>query len=185
MREWKNCPAVKVKKHNAMASKQWYAAKVHYNRVQPVREHLMSEGTEHFIPEVVKSLVFFKATEEYLAQFEKGHFSQLWVYRDPLTRKPSAIPDREMEVFMFVCTSGKQGLTYLGDDRPEYHRGDRVRVTEGPLKGAEGHVVRIKRDRRLVVTVRGVAALATAYIHPRFLEPAAGDGCPGADGEKR
>lgn len=160
-----------------MAEQRWYAAKVQYNRVQPIREHLMADGAELFIPEVIRSLVFFKATEEYLAHFEQEHFSQLWVYRNPLTHKPSAIPDHEMEVFVFVCTSGKQGLTYLGDDRPEYHRGDRVRVTEGPLKGAEGHVVRIKKDRRLVITVRGVAALATTYIHPRFLEPVAKEHC--------
>jgi hypothetical protein len=73
-------------------------------------------------------------------------------------------------MFLFVCTAGEQGLTYLGDDRPEYHQGDRVRVIDGPFKGAEGHIKRIKKDRRLVVTVSGVAAVATSYIHPSLLE---------------
>ena len=44
-----------------------------------------------------------------------------------------------------------------------------MRVTGGPFKGAEGHIKRIKRDRRLVVTIRGVVAVATTYIHPSLL----------------
>ena len=124
----------------------------------------------HFVPEIIGSLVFLQATDEYLSRFEQDNFSRLWLYRDPLTRKPAPIPDREMEVFIFVCSAGKQGLTYLGDDKPEYHQGDRVRVTDGPFKGAEGHIKRIKKDRRLVVSISGVAAVATTYIHPQFLE---------------
>jgi transcription antitermination factor NusG len=152
------------------SERQWYAAKVMYNRVQPIKERLETDGVGYFIPEIISSLVFFQASAEYLGHFEQDYFSRLWIYRDPLTHKPSPIPNREMEVFMFVCTAGKKGLTYLGDDKPEYHRGDLVRVTDGPFKGAEGHIVRIKKDRRLVVSLRGIAALATTYIHPDLLE---------------
>ena len=56
------------------------------------------------------------------------------------------------------------------NDRPEYHEGDRVRVTDGPFKGAEGHIRRIRRDRRLVVTIPGIVAVATTYIHPALLK---------------
>ena len=148
----------------------WYAAKVKYNRTLPIREQLAMARVNHFVPEIIGSLVFLQATDEYLSRFEQDNFSRLWLYRDPLTRKPAPIPDREMEVFIFVCSAGKQGLTYLGDDKPEYHQGDRVRVTDGPFKGAEGHIKRIKKDRRLVVSISGVAAVATTYIHPQFLE---------------
>jgi transcription antitermination factor NusG len=43
-------------------------------------------------------------------------------------------------------------------------------VTDGPFKGAEGHIKRIKRDRRLIVSIDGVVAVATTYIHPKFLK---------------
>ena len=45
-----------------------------------------------------------------------------------------------------------------------------MRVTDGVFKGAEGYVKRIKKDRRLVVSIRGVVAVATSYIPPQFLE---------------
>lgn len=149
---------------------RWYAAKVQYNRVQPIREQLAADRANYFIPEIIGSLVFIQVSEEYLRHFEEANFSRLWVYRDLLSGKPAAIPDKEMEVFIFVCSSGQQGLTYLGDDRPEYHQGDRVRVIDGPFKGAEGYIKRIKKDRRLVVSINGIAAVATTFIHPSLLE---------------
>lgn len=62
------------------------------------------------------------------------------------------------------------GLEYLGEDDPRFHQGDKVRVTEGIFKGLEGHIKRIRHDRRLIVTIEGVAAFATGFIPPSFLE---------------
>lgn len=149
---------------------RWYAIKVYYNRMTQLREQLTVDGIRFFIPSMVSSLLFVQASKDYLIQFEEGYRGRLWVYRDLLTGKPSAIPEREMEVFIFVCTAGQQGLSYLGEDKPEYHKGDRVRVTDGVFKGAEGYIKRIKKDRRLVVSIRGVVAVATSYIPPQFLE---------------
>lgn len=149
---------------------RWYAIKVYYNRMTQLREQLTVDGIRFFIPSMVSSLLFVQASKDYLIQFEEGYRGRLWVYRDLLTGKPSAIPEREMEVFIFVCTAGQQGLSYLGEDKPEYHKGDRVRVTNGVFKGAEGYIKRIKKDRRLVVSIRGVVAVATSYIPPQFLE---------------
>lgn len=158
---------------NDETNTRWYAARVLYNRVRPIRDRLATDSVESFVPEIIGSLVFIKATRDYIGMLEQDYFNRMWLYRDPLTHKPSPIPDKEMEVFVFVCTAGRRGLTFLGDDKAEYHRGDRVRVTDGTFKGAEGHIVRIKKDRRLVVTIRGVAAVATTFIHPQFLEPVA------------
>lgn len=148
----------------------WYAMKVYYNRVQPLIAECKERGLEFFAPaDVVKSLLFLHCDEEEVQRFVADRWQRVWLYRESTSRKPAAIPDREMEVFRFVVTAGREGLTLLGDDRPEYHEGDRVVVTDGPFKGAEGHIKRIKRDRRLVVSIRGVVAVATTYIHPSLL----------------
>lgn len=149
----------------------WYALKVFMNRMQSVREDIASAGMQSFIPSgLIPSLAFVRATEKEVKDFEQYHFHQLWVYSNRDTHKPSVIPDKEMDVFIFVCSSGEKGLLFLGEDKPEYHEGDRVRVTDGPFKGSEGHVKRIKKDRRLIVAIGGVAAVATTFIHPQFLE---------------
>ena len=149
---------------------RWYAVKVFFNRMNPLREQLILDGVNFFVPDAIKSLLFIQVSDSYLSSFEKSNFGRVWIYRDLLTGKPSAIPDREMELFIFVCTAGERGLSYLGEDRPEYHQGDRVRVIEGPLKGAEGYIKRIRKDRRLLVSIEGFIAVATSFIPPQFLE---------------
>ena len=148
----------------------WYALKVYYNRTAPLVDELLRDGVEYFAPiDVIGSLLFLHCDEQVVVAFAAKHWQHVWLYRQADSRKPAAIPDKEMEVFRFVVTAGRQGLEFLGDDRPEYHEGDRVVVTGGPFCGAEGHIHRIKRDRRLVVAIRGVVAVATTYIHPSLL----------------
>lgn len=152
-------------------NKNWYAFRIFYNRVMPLVSDCTARGLEYFAPtDVIRSLFFLHCREEELGHFVVAHRGEAAPYTRMDSRQAAVIPDREMEVFRFVVSSGRQGLLFLGDDRPEYHLGDRVVVTEGPFKGAEGHIKRIKKDRRLVVTIPGVVAVATAYIHPDFLK---------------
>ena len=149
----------------------WYAFRIFYNRVQPLLNDCMVRGLEYFAPtDFIRSLFFLHCQEDEMAHFTIAHRGEAAPYNRMDSRQPAVIPDHEMEIFRFVVTSGRQGLMFLGDDRPEYHLGDRVVVTDGPFKGAEGHIKRIRKDRRLVVTIPGVVAVATTYIHPDFLK---------------
>lgn len=148
----------------------WYAIKVYYNRITQLIALCHEKELEFFAPtDIIRSLLFVRCAEADVVHLATDSHTKAWVYRNPEGTRPAAIPDREMEVFRFVVTAGREGLLLLGDDRPEYHLGDRVVVIEGPFKGAEGHIKRIKKDRRLVVTIPGVVAVATAYIHPNLL----------------
>ena len=40
----------------------------------------------------------------------------------------------------------------------------------GVFEGAEGVLVRVKGDRRVVVAIEGLVAVATTFIHPSMLE---------------
>lgn len=149
----------------------WYAMKVYYNRVQPLVAECKEQGIEYFAPvDVIGSLLFVRCSETEAGLFAAGHRGQVWLYRNAEGTRAALIDDGEMEVFRFVVTAGREGLSLLGDDRPEYHEGDLVEVTGGPFKGARGHIRRIKRDRRLVVSIRGVVAVATTYIHPSLIK---------------
>ena len=68
--------------------------------------------------------------------------------------------------------SGAGGLEFFADDDfTRFRKGSKVRVKEGQLKGAEGYIKRIRKDRRLLVAIEGVIAVATSYIPPENLEP--------------
>lgn len=83
---------------------------------------------------------------------------------------PAAIPQSEMTMFRLVTSAGDSGLEYLSGNESDYTVGQRVRVLGGPFEGAEGHICRIKGNRRLVVSIHGICAVATSYIPACFLE---------------
>ena len=159
----------------------WYALKVFYNRVVYVKTLFEHEGMETYVPvhtveqfdsgrltyvekQLIPSLLFVRCAEQWLCE-------DFMYYAEPESRQPGAIRDEEMRSFILVTSADAgRNVKYFGADAPEYHIGDRVRVTDGIYKGAEGYIKRIKKDRKLIVSVTGVAVVAVSYIHPSYLE---------------
>ena len=56
---------------------------------------------------------------------------------------------------------------------PKLHlvKGQKVRITGGVFEGVIGEFVRIRHDRRVVVNIEGVMAVATTFIPPSLVEP--------------
>ena len=52
----------------------------------------------------------------------------------------------------------------------ETRRSPFVRIVGGVFEGVEGVVIRVKGDRRVSVCIKGIMAVATAYIHPSLIE---------------
>jgi transcription antitermination factor NusG len=100
------------------------------------------------------------------------------IYRCADSTEPAPIPEEEMRMFILVtsATDGSDvdllGESLLGPDPKvfDFKPGEKVRVTEGPFKGAEGVIKRIKKDRKLLVAVQGVVVVAISNIPARFLE---------------
>lgn len=148
----------------------WYAIKVFWNRTQAVKEMLDERGIEYYAQSIMPSFLFLHTTPKTIILLRQTEFNRFYVYIDLVTRIPSPIPDREIEIFKIVTSAGTSGFEFLGEDPSLYQKGDKVRVTDGPFKGAEGYVRRIRKDRRLVITISGVAAIATTYIPMALLE---------------
>jgi transcription antitermination factor NusG len=120
---------------------------------------------------IVSSLLFVCAPKERLPEISACVEGRGFVYKMADRKTDAVIPDRQMAMFRMVCSSGADGLEFFSDeDMTRYKTGDKVRVLEGPLKGAEGYIKRIRKDRRLLVSIEGFIAVATSYIPPQFLE---------------
>ena len=167
----------------------WFAVRVSYGRVLKFSGQLQEIGIEHFVPmstkKVVKggktltmtvptisNLCFVRTTKSALDELfqsmgEDRHVHFMW---DKSTRKPIIVSDKAMADFIRVCTVMNDDALYLKDLTSKLHEGQRVRVTDGPFKGIEGTILRIKRSRRVVVELPGLLAIATNYIDPRNLE---------------
>ena len=120
---------------------------------------------------VVSSLLFVRAPQERIGEIDKCIEGKGFVYKTADRKADAVIPDKQMAMFQLVCSSGAEGLEFFADDDlTRYKSGDKVRVLEGPLKGAEGYIKRIRKDRRLLVAIEGFIAVATTFIPPQFLE---------------
>lgn len=148
----------------------WYAIKVFWNRVEAVKNRLDEQGVEYYAQKVMPAYIFLHTEEKTVLRLRSTEYNRFYVYVDRQTHKPLVIPPREMDVFRIVTSADSTGFEFLGEDPSVYQKGDKVRVTDGPFKGAEGYIKRIRKDRRLVVTISGVAAIATSYIPAQLLE---------------
>ncbi len=171
-----------------MEALHWYAYKIYHNRLRFIREQAEQAGWECFVPmrrrlrsadynlsdeeatvcePVISSLLFIRSNDAYMTSLRRDPNGRAGVYCLPGTNEPAVIPDKEMGFFIFALTRDCDIVEAVDLN---FKRGDRVRVTEGMMKGAEGYIARVKGTRRFVVVVEGVAAVATSYIPQRFLE---------------
>lgn len=177
-----------VKSVNMTNEVHWYALKVFYNKVFEIRDLLTEMAVESYIPvthvEIVRagkrkvvekpavnSLMFFRASEKLAYQLQIDLEGRAFVYHYINSTRPIAIDDHEMQIFMFVTRADDKYLEYLDADATRYCQGQRVRVTGGQFEGAEGYIKRIQGNRRLIVCIEGIVAVATSYIPSCLLEP--------------
>ena len=75
-----------------------------------------------------------------------------------------------MQDFISVAGNIDEQILYLTPQEGALKKGDYVRITGGIWEGIEGKLVRIKKNLRVVVSLQGIAAVATTSIHPSLVE---------------
>ncbi|MBR5684679.1 MAG: UpxY family transcription antiterminator [Muribaculaceae bacterium] len=165
----------------------WYPLRVTYNRELKVKADLDSRGVTNFVPmqyrreerkgrmvkrlvPSVHNLIFVKMTPSEMTEYKKTTALPIRYIMNRETRRPITVPNREMENFIMVAGTYEEKLVYLNPDPGDFAKGERVRVIGGPFEGAEGIFIRVKGDRRVLINIPGVVAVASTYIHPSMIE---------------
>lgn len=172
--------------------KSWFAMRAIFHREMAAKRLLEAESVEHFIPmrrqvrtvcgrqvsrlvPAIRNLIFVHAEPETVKRI-KARADYLQYIPDAATGRMIVVPDDQMRRFIAVAGTCDDHLLWLRPEEVNWARGMRVRVVGGPFCGQEGVFVKVKgaRDRRVVVAVEGVVAIAMATIHPDLLEPIEG-----------
>ena len=167
----------------------WYPLRVTYSRELQLKEVLDAECIENFIPmhyeyvkqgerkirklvPVVHNLVFVHSSFVCIDRVKQSLGSSLSVRYiiDRETNRPLIVPDSQMRSFIAVSGNYEEQIVYLDPAVTALQKGDRVRITGGVFEGVEGIILRVKGDRRVSVCIKGVMAVATAYVHPSLME---------------
>ena len=139
----------------------WYAARTRYGQELKVRDRLVREGVEHFIPTVpaegprkekaaINNLVFLKATKAEALDLANTGVIPVKYIIDCATRTLLVVPEKQMEDFRRVLDLS---LDEGGLMEQPLALGDRVKVVKGPLKGVEGHVIEFQGRYYVVVSL--------------------------------
>ncbi len=169
-------------------SPEWFAMRVTYGRELKLKDYLDTNHIQCFIPmrheekikagrrqkivvPAIRNLIFIHATRPEINTLKKGLEGRLPLryIMDRSKHVPIVIREKEMQHFIAVSGTMNEQLIYLDYVAPQLKTGKRVRVLDGIFKGVEGTIVRIKRDRRVMVNLDGNWAIATAHIHPSLL----------------
>ena len=167
-------------------SKRWFAIRVTYNREIKVKRELDSLHIENFLPmkfrliergdkkikelvPAIHNLIFVNITASDLKEYKATTTLPIRYIMNRETREPIIIPEYQMKNFIAVAGNVAEQLVYLEPNLSNFAKGDKVKITGGVFEGAEGYFMRIKGDRRVVVCINGIAAVATAFVHPSLV----------------
>lgn len=173
---------------------RWFALRATYSRELKIRDSLTERGIRTFVPmtwrkrevdgniekklvPAVSSLCFVYWTkagiDDYIRSF--GDSSPVHYYWDRTVNRPLTIPEKAMEDFITVASSLDEDLIYLTEITEKLREGQTVEVIEGPFKGVTGRIVRIKKNRRVLVELPGFLAVTTNYLSPHALRLVEGE----------
>ena len=89
---------------------------------------------------------------------------------DCSTRKAAVIPDSVMQPFMRIAGTDPSRIRFLVNPLTHYAEGNTlVEIMTGPLAGLQGYIIRIDRDRKLVIGV-GDMTVAIGGVHKENFE---------------
>lgn len=168
----------------------WYAIRVSYSRELALKAILDKENFENFIPmryviivkggkrmrklaPAIHNLVFVHSTRKRIdvLKDELEGSMPIRFIMDREHNRPVIIPDIQMRSFILIAGTYDEAILYVEPAELALSKGQKVRITDGVFKGVIGEFVRIRHDRRVVVNIEGVMAVATTFIHPSLIEP--------------
>lgn len=165
--------------------KIWFPMRVTYSREMKVKAELDRLGIESFIPMMYKlvdgdmpqrelvpaisNLIFVRSTQERISGLKSSNktLEPLRYMIDQTAQQPHTImtvPDRQMENFMRVASRTDDSVMFLNDDSVVGKEGKHVEITGGAFEGVTGVIRRVKRCKRVVVEIEGVASVAIAFV---------------------
>lgn len=162
----------------------WCYLFIHHAKVPMFTNQLEHDGMRYFVHKTViyqrrkdtrgiqsiekptiSGLVFLQGLPRNLQQYLDSASPGNHLVNNCSTHRPAIIPDSVMQPFMRVLETSPERVRFLLHPFKYYAaRNIKLRITSGFFAGLEGYVIRIDRDRRLVMDVGGMS-VAISGIH--------------------
>lgn len=128
-----------------------------------------SNGTTEGRP-TISGLIFIQGKTKVIKKYLWERFPQYHLVNDCSTRKAAVIPDSVMQPFMRIANTDPSRIRFLVNPLTHYAEGNTlVEIMTGPLAGLQGYIIRIDRDRKLVIGV-GDMTVTIGGVHKENIE---------------
>lgn len=118
----------------------------------------------------ISGLIFIQGKTKVIRRYLWERFPQYHLVNDCSTRKAAVIPDSVMQPFMRIANTDPSRIRFLVNPLTHYAEGNTlVEIMTGPLAGLQGYIIRIDRDRKLVIGV-GDMTVAIGGVHKENFE---------------
>lgn len=118
----------------------------------------------------ISGLIFIQGKTKVIRKYLWERFPQYHLVNDCSTRKAAVIPDSVMQPFMRIANTDPSRIRFLVNPLTHYAKGNTlVEIMTGPLAGLQGYIIRIDRDRKLVIGV-GDMTVAIGGVHKENFE---------------
>ena len=173
--------------------KIWFPMRVTYQREMKVKAELDRLEIESFVPmtykvidadtnnpcrklvPAIRNLIFVRSTQERISHLKSSNeiLEPLRYMIDNTAEEAHTImtiPDRQMQNFMRVASKSDDSVMFLDDESVVGKEGKRVEIIGGAFEGVIGVIRRVKRCKRVVVEIEGVASVAIAFVPAGLLK---------------
>ena len=139
---------------------------MHYELVET-----KTHGRKRMLLPAIHNLIFVRSTQECLTNLKmtREEFAPMrYIMKRPLSNDEKSeimlVPDWQMNNFMRVASVQDDRVMFLDSNAYINRIGQRVKVIDGYFSGVEGVIKRINKNKRVVVQLEGLAAVAIAFI---------------------
>ncbi len=167
--------------------------RVTYGREMSIKSCLDELGVENFLPlqyqtiernnmrsrkllPAVRNLIFVHSNKQTITQL-KHEYTRIEPLRymtrtlrsENGRKEILVVPDAQMENFMKVATVHDESVLYLKNGDFLNKVGKKVRIIDGPFTGVEGKILRINKNKKVVVELEGIVSVAVAFVPSQFM----------------
>ena len=165
----------------------WFPMRVTYSRELKVKAELDRLEIENFLPMTYKvidadtenfhrklvpainNLIFVHSSKDQISSLKSTNavLQPLRYIMDRTAQQAHTImtvPDAQMQNFMRVASKTDDSVMFLNDETVIGKVGKRVLITGGVFDGVTGVIRRVKRCKRVVVELEGIASVAIAFV---------------------
>ena len=161
----------------------WFPLRVAFHRELRVRDELERLKVEHYLPLMwvqrtvgghtkrlqvpALNLIFIRSTQEAITEMKMFNpelsclrYKMNVCHGSDAPAEVMTVPDHDMKCFMLATRRVDERVQYLTYSDFLDKAGKKVQVIDGDFAGVEGKIKRIKKDRVVVVALKGIAAVS-------------------------